>query len=353
MSVAQRATLLQQPLLLLDGGLGTTLEDLEGVKFSSKATPLWSSHLLITAPNQLRRVHSGFVDAGADILLTATYQACLTGFTRTRLNSRPISTAEARRYMLSAIALARQAFDSHTCGLVALSLGAYGAILTPSAEYSGAYGNMHELDLVAFHQERLSIFLSEPEVWGDIDLVAIETIPRLDEIRAVRSVMANIPENSRKPYWISCVFPNSDVALPDGSSIPAVISALLNGQGDPPFAIGFNCTKVCHVPHLVQQFEHAIEEAGLQFPRLVLYPDGASHRKYDTSSQQWVDIEGHKAESKTWEHQVSAIVTEIVSRAKWEAILVGGCCKTTPAHIAKLRRNLRSEPLHARIDPST
>jgi homocysteine S-methyltransferase len=353
MSVAQRAGLLQQPLLLLDGGLGTTLEDAEGIKFSSETTPLWSSHLLISAPNQLQRVQSEFVNAGADVLLTATYQASLSGFAKTRLNSRYVSAEEARRYMLSAVAIARQAFGSNAYGLVALSLGALGAIITPSAEYSGAYGTINELDLVAFHQERLSIFLDEPEVWADIDLVAIETIPRIDEIRAVRAVMANIPVDSRRPYYISCVFPSSDDALPDGSSIPAIVSALLKGQGDPPFAVGVNCTKVYKIPRLIQQLERAIEDAGLQLPSLVLYPDGASNQMYDTSTQQWVDIDDHEAESKLWEDQMSATVTEIVSRTKWKSILVGGCCKTTPAHIAKLRQNLRRESLNAQIVSST
>ena len=74
--------LFQQPILLLDGGLGTTLEEEHGVQFSS-ATPLWSSHLLMSAPETLLEVQENFARAGADILLTATYQASFQGFRMT------------------------------------------------------------------------------------------------------------------------------------------------------------------------------------------------------------------------------------------------------------------------------
>ena len=74
--------LFQQPILLLDGGLGTTLEEEHGVQFSS-ATPLWSSHLLLSAPETLLEVQENFARAGADIILTATYQASFQGFRMT------------------------------------------------------------------------------------------------------------------------------------------------------------------------------------------------------------------------------------------------------------------------------
>ena len=74
--------LLDEPLLLLDGGLGTTLEEERGICFTD-ATPLWSSHLLVSSPETLLDVHSGYVSAGADILLTATYQASFHGFEET------------------------------------------------------------------------------------------------------------------------------------------------------------------------------------------------------------------------------------------------------------------------------
>src|ERR1700744_4336237 len=111
----------EKPVLLLDGGLGTTLEDEHGVKFSSQ-TPLWSSHLLVENAQTLKTAQRDFADAGADIILTATYQASFHGFKNTKAISQSgIEEAEARTFMLSAVRIARDAFNGRP-GLVSLSL---------------------------------------------------------------------------------------------------------------------------------------------------------------------------------------------------------------------------------------
>ena len=75
------------PILLLDGGLGTCLESAPyDVHFSSD-TPLWSSHLLASSPKTLLEVHKAYAAAGADVLLTATYQASYEGFAATPRNA--------------------------------------------------------------------------------------------------------------------------------------------------------------------------------------------------------------------------------------------------------------------------
>ena len=90
------------PILVLDGGLGTTLEDEHKVKFST-ATPLWSSHLLVENVEILNTVQRDFANAGADIILTATYQASIQGLRTLELeikmefsSPRPRSTCSLR-----------------------------------------------------------------------------------------------------------------------------------------------------------------------------------------------------------------------------------------------------------------
>src|SRR5438034_1581599 len=95
---------LEKLVLLLDGGLGTTLEDTYQVQFSD-TTPLWSGHLLISSPETLLKAQTAFARAGADILLTATYQASLAGFSRTLAIDKTkvgYSTEESQDYMRSA-----------------------------------------------------------------------------------------------------------------------------------------------------------------------------------------------------------------------------------------------------------
>ena len=329
---------LDKPILVLDGGLGTTLEDEHGVRFSSETSPLWSSHLLVSSPTTLDKVQGDFASAGADVLLTATYQASFEGFQRTKINHYPggIGKEDVEKYMLSSVHIARNAFRDKS-GLVALSLGAYGATTIPSTEYSGEYGTMTQPALQRFHRERLSVFLNHAE-WQQIDLVAFETLPRLDEVKAVRRVMQDLLEE--KPYWVSCVFPNSNDDLPDGSTIKEVVCAMLQGSKI-PFAVGINCTKLSKIPRLVRQFEDAIDELGCSFPRLVLYPDGAASQVYNTSTQIW-ETDNHTAndDGSSWDSELYDIIRDVQIRGRWKGLIVGGCCKTAPRHIAALIKRL-------------
>jgi homocysteine S-methyltransferase len=204
--------------------------------------------------------------------------------------------------------------------------------MIPSTEYSGAYGAMTEEDLYNFHMDRISTFTSSEE-WKEIDLVAFETLPRIDEVRAARNVMLGVAD---KPYWISCVFPNDDQKLPDGSGIDELVSIMLKGEKS-PWAIGINCTKIHKIAGLVKAFEDAARRQALQLPRLVVYPDGAGGKVYDTKLQEWIGDDGDQT---PWEEQLSDIVSESNKRGAWKGIVVGGCCKTTPSHIRRLRQRL-------------
>jgi homocysteine S-methyltransferase len=329
-------------ILLLDGGLGTTLEDEHNVKFSSEETPLWSSHLLISSPETLLKVQTDFAKAGADIIITATYQASYEGMTRTPVIShwdhknRGVNS-EVQALLTSAVSISKAAVDSTgRPGLVALSLGAYGATMIPSQEYTGNYG---ECDLFSFHQSRLQAFIQDTATWEKIDIIAFETLPRLDEIKVARKVMSGHDTEGSKPYWISCVFPNDD-NLPDGSSIEDVVRAMLEQNQSSttmPDAIGINCTKVHKIPRLIKMFEEAAEKLDLALPYLVMYPDGAGGLIYDTAAQKWV---GDSSQETSWDEQVFNIFKDITSRGRWPGLIVGGCCKTTPAHIALLRNRL-------------
>ncbi|RMD40375.1 hypothetical protein DV735_g4749, partial [Chaetothyriales sp. CBS 134920] len=338
--MASSTALLSKPILLLDGGLGTTLEDEHAIKFST-STPLWSSHLLISSPEVLSHVQSDFAQAGADILLTATYQASIDGFRKTLVAGQPVQEQDAKRYMLSSVKISRNALNtSNGDGLVALSLGPYGATMSPSTEYSGQYGSISGADLVEFHRQRLELFASDEATWASIDLLAFETLPRLDEIRAVRQVMRDAPA---KPTWVSCVFPGPDTdSLPDGSTIPEVVAALLEGD-QPPAAVGLNCTKIGKVRNLILQFEDAIAKQGHEYPRLVIYPDGAGNLVYDTRTKQWVAAQATTSDaSKPWSELVAEIVQEVQQRGKWKSLIVGGCCKVSPAMIKDLHTKLEA-----------
>ncbi|KAH8815393.1 Homocysteine S-methyltransferase [Xylogone sp. PMI_703] len=289
------------PIYLLDGGLGTTLEDEYHIHFDN-STPLWSSQLLINDTDTLLAAQTAFAKAGADVLLSATYQCSFEGF-----KASGIDEYDAAKLMRSAIGIVRKALDngkSNGQGEIALSLGAYGATMRPSQEYSGIYDDEHKSleHLYQWHLKRFQVFYGEDEerkeCWKNVSYVAFETLPLLVEIQAARDVMGRIEKNmsadEKRPMWISCVFPGPDMALPDGSSPREAVHAMLAPRIDAaiPIGVGINCTKIDKLKGLVDEFENAVQglvDSGKldDWPVLVIYPDGTNGEVYNTSTKEW------------------------------------------------------------------
>jgi hypothetical protein len=138
---------------VLDGGLATELE----ARGCDLDDPLWSSRALIENPAIVEAVHTDYLEAGADVITTATYQATIPG-----LVARGLSKGDARRVLLSGIELALRARDTfweagrrddRDRPSVAASIGSYGAFLADGSEYRGGYG-LGMAALAAWHRER-------------------------------------------------------------------------------------------------------------------------------------------------------------------------------------------------------
>ncbi|KAI1412514.1 Homocysteine S-methyltransferase [Hypoxylon sp. FL1857] len=343
------------PVLILDGGLGTSLEDNYGVKFD-ESTPLWSSHLLISDPETLRACQRDFGNVPVDILLTATYQVSAEAFARTKTSDHPrgFQRCEISSFLDLAVSIAEEVKSPEA--RIALSLGSYGACMVPSQEYSGNYDAEHSSieQLFAWHCDRFHLFDQIDNLRSRISFIAFETVPRLDEIKAIRKLFARAPSNTPSvlngdtAFWISCVFPSESHTLPDGSVIDQVVDALLSTDYSDvvPWGIGINCTKIAKLPGLVNAFEVAVSRlAGAgrleTRPSLVLYPDGTNGEVYDTTTKTWRAPASQQAPMSPWEHQLADVVALARDQRCWKSIVVGGCCKATPDDIAKLRAVIR------------
>ncbi len=155
-------------LHVLDGGLASELEyrgaDIDG--------PLWSAHVLEEQPELVEQVHRAYIEAGADCILTASYQVSRMGYAETGL---PSALADAA--LLRSVELARQAaaaFPNRRI-VVAASLGAFGAALHDGSEYHGNY-ECSFADLVDFHAERIEVLAGATGTQRP-DLLAFETLP--------------------------------------------------------------------------------------------------------------------------------------------------------------------------------
>ncbi len=165
-----------------------------------------------------------FVEAGADVIISASYQVSRTGFVAAGLTS-----AQADDALRASVAVARQATDG-TSARVAVSVGPYGAILHDGSEYRGDYGLTHR-QLVDFHRERIDVLVDARP-----DLLAVETIPDLREAEALVDVLGEYPT---VPAWLS-------FSGADGSHLWAgqrIEEAALVAAGAPNVvAVGINCT---------------------------------------------------------------------------------------------------------------
>ncbi len=85
---------------ILDGGMASELEYL-GANING---PLWSAHVLEDAPEKIVAVHRSYIEAGADIIETASYQVSRMGYAEVGLDP-----ARADAALLRSVALAREA----------------------------------------------------------------------------------------------------------------------------------------------------------------------------------------------------------------------------------------------------
>ncbi|MEV0993702.1 homocysteine S-methyltransferase [Nonomuraea sp. NPDC050202] len=284
--------------LVLDGGLATRLEEL-GADLSDA---LWSARLLLEEPALIRRAHADYFAAGADVATTASYQATLPGFAR-----RGLDAVEAERLIRLSVELAAQARDEAGHGLVAASVGPYGAYLANGAEYTGDY-DLDEDGLYAWHLPRWEILAA-----AGADLLACETIPSFAEARALAALLARTPGVK---VWVSFSCRDGE-RLNDGTPIREA-AALFTGNPQ-VVAVGANCTAPRHIPGLV-----ACLSGGLP---VVVYPN--SGEAWDAAARRWTGL------ADPVEYGRAA--------QEWQragASLIGGCCRTTPEHIRQIRAHL-------------
>ncbi len=297
-----------QGVLILDGGLATELEKL-GHDLNHS---LWSARVLIDCPEDVRRVHRSYLEAGADCIASISYQATVQGFVKAGL-----SEAEAEELLLRSVKLACEARDEfhqkraqRLRPLVAASVGPYGAFLGDGSEYSGRDG-LTRSELRSFHEPRWDILSC-----SSADLIAFETIPSLREAEALVELISEHPGVSA---WLSFSC-RDERHISDGTPMRECAAVL--SDCDQIVAIGVNCTAPRHISSLIDELR-----AGAPEKSVVVYPN--SGEVYDTKTKRW-------AGTADPVHFGLACI-EWRSRG---ASMIGGCCRTGPTHISEMRRIL-------------
>ena len=300
-----------QNVFILDGGLATELE----TRRHNLDDPLWSAKILLEQPEAIRQVHSDYLHAGADCVISASYQASLAG-----LMARGLGEQESVDLIRFSVQLAIEARDEFWAimanrrqrlrPLVAASVGPYGAYLADGSEYTGDY-DLDEVGLLAWHRPRWEILTQ-----SGADLLACETIPSLAEAKALRQLLLATPAI---PAWMSFACRDGR-RINDGTPLAECVQ-LLN---DVPnlVAVGINCTSPRFLPDLITAVQTHTDK------QIIVYPN---------SGEQFDPV------TKTWLGQSDPAEFGTISREwrKMGAQLVGGCCRTGPAHIQQIRDRTR------------
>jgi homocysteine S-methyltransferase len=294
--------LMSEPFTVVDGGLSTSLEELGHHPDGA----LWTAQLVIDRPEVIVAAHRRFVDAGADVVISSSYQASVEGFERAGLGHGAAIAA-----LASTTDLARRS----GARFVAASVGPYGAYLADGSEYRGEYSATWS-EVRAFHRARLDVLVDT-----GADVIAIETIPTVAEAEIVLEELQRL---GAPPAWLTFTCRDQRTTCggePIGDAIAAV-------QAVPNLvAIGLNCTDPRHVTSLLVA---ARERTDLPF---VVYPNHG--RAWDAVHKCWIgDGDDH-----------------VASRAgEWVALgarLIGGCCGVGEDGVRALsdvRERLRSLP---------
>jgi len=304
-----------QGFVALDGGLATALEAAGHLL----DTPLWSARLLLDAPDAVRAAHLAYLEAGADCVTTASYQASFEGFAEAGLGPR-----EAEALLRRAVELAREARDAFWSApanrrgrlepIIAASAGPYGAFLADGSEYDGRYSVGREA-LAEFHRRRLGVLADTPA-----NLVAFETIPSLAEAEVIAELLAEVPDT-----WAWITFSCRDAGrLWDRAPLEAAVRAAISA---PRLAgVGVNCTSPRHVTSLID-----VVRSVTDLP-IIAYPN--SGEVYDRDTGKWRG----KPTGADW----------LAGAAEWfdhGARVLGGCCRVGPLTIRKLRAELEGTTL--------
>jgi homocysteine S-methyltransferase len=221
----------QNQILVIDGSMGTALENL-GADLNNS---LWTARVLADRPELVKQVHLEYFRAGADAGITCSYQASIPG-----LMANGFSRQAAEDLITRSVTLfqeARQEWwdqEGKAAGrawpLCLAGVGPYGAYLADGSEYRGHYG-LSDRELYDFHKRRAQL------LWeAGADVLLFETQPGLQEAL----VEARIARELGATFWIS--FSCRD-GLHNCEGMPLREAAEVVRQFPEVEALGVNCTK--------------------------------------------------------------------------------------------------------------
>lgn len=289
-------------ITLLDGSIGQEIVKRSG----SRATPLWSTSVMMEQPEVVREVHLDYFNAGATIATTNTYAIHVDRLARVGLE------AQHKTLLDTAMTEALAARAIHGSGRIAAALGPLGAsyrpdIAPPLEDARAAYASIVEaLDPLA-------------------DLFLIETVSSLHDARGALLGCAN----TDKPVWLSVTVNDDDgTKLRSGESVSDIAQLL---QEFSPAALLVNCSR----PEAIAAALSLIAPMGIPF--------GAYANGFTRISEGFLKdaptVDALEQRQDLGPEEYAAFAMAWVAQG---ATIMGGCCEVGPEHIKALAIQLET-----------
>jgi 5-methyltetrahydrofolate--homocysteine methyltransferase len=327
--------ILQQRIAIIDGAMGTMIQryrlgeaDFRGSRFADHAKDLKGNNdlLVLTRPDVIQEIHGQYLAAGADLIETNTFGA-------TSIAQEDYGLAHIAREMnVAAARIARAEADRHaTPDRPRFVAGALGptprtASISPDVNDPGARNTSFD-ELRAAYREQAEGLLE-----GGCDLFLVETV--FDTLNAKAAIFAldELMEDTgeRLPVVISGTVTDASGRILSGQTVAAFWHSVRHAR---PLAVGLNCALGAAVmrPYIEELHKVAGDTYISCYPNAGL-PNPMSDTGFDETPQ------------------VTGSLMEDFARAGFLNI-AGGCCGTTPDHIAEIARRLATYRPRTRQDP--
>ena len=324
LTIREIRSLAAEKILILDGAMGTMLQaghptaaDFNGGEFASHPVPLTGDNdvLNITRPDLVKSVHRAYLEAGADIIETNTFNSNYFSQLDYGLQDRVYDLA------FAGTRNAREAADEFTARdpskprLVAGSVGPTGRTAGMSSDVEDPAARDVTFDeLAATYRTCMEAMLD-----AGADLILIETV--FDTLNCKAALFAAedaMASRGREvPVMVSATLSDASGRLLSGQCAEAFLISVSHARN--LFSVGFNCALGA------EELRPHIAEMAAKSPFLVSAHPNAG----------LPDVEGKYTQTP---EQMAAVIRSLADAGQLN--IAGGCCGTTPAHIAAIAKAL-------------
>ncbi len=291
----------ENPLLIFDGACGTNLQTMDITEQDWAGCEGCNEILNLSAPQHIIRLHESMLDAGAMVIETDSFGASSVVLAEYGLQDK------VREINFAAVENARKAIAGRSGRYIAGSIG-------PGTKLP-SLSHIEVKELAASTREQVIALLE-----AGVDCFMVETCQDLLQVKTALVEVFDVLQTAGKDIPVlSSVTIEQQGTMLVGSDIAAVVATL---EPFPLFSLGLNCATgpkdmMSHVTYLSQHWPKRISVIPNQgLPEVV---DGKTH--YPLSPEDYAE-------------QMYNFVTKL------GVSIVGGCCGTSPAHIAALAKRL-------------